>query len=417
MILFSHPTGNANVRHAALALHEAGLLGEFWTCIDYREQALLSRILPSALTRQLRRRTNPPQLHPYLRSAPIREVVRLLSARAGLKDLIRHETGRFSVDSIYRALDSRVVKQLSNPRFEAVYAYEDGAAFTFRRAKVLGKSTFYDLPIGYWRAARAILTEEAETKPDWASTLVGNLDSAEKTDRKDEELALSDHILVASSFTKDTLKSAPGITSPVTVIPYGSPPASTFSPPDRTRKSDSPLQVLFVGSLGQRKGLSYLFDACNQLGKSVELTIIGTRPLADCPALDTALAKVRWIKSCPHAKVLEKMAASDVFVFPSLFEGFGLVLLEAMAMGLPIIATPHTAAPDLIDDGIQGFIVPIRDSGAIAERLTLLHEDPDLLKRMSQAALEHSRQFTWERYRNRLGESIHHALASNTCKF
>jgi len=66
------------------------------------------------------------------------------------------------------------------------------------------------------------------------------------------------------------------------------------------------------------------------------------------------------------------MAAHDVFVFPSLFEGFGLVLLEAMAMGLPVITTPHTAGPDLIREGMEGFIVPIRHSTAIAERLEQL---------------------------------------------
>lgn len=59
MILFSHPTGNANVRHAALGLHRVGLLGEFWTCVNYRETPLLRRLMPCAVARQLQRRVFP----------------------------------------------------------------------------------------------------------------------------------------------------------------------------------------------------------------------------------------------------------------------------------------------------------------------------------------------------------------------
>src|SRR5262249_34514769 len=156
------------------------------------------------------------------------------------------------------------------------------------------------------------------------------------------ELALADIIFVASSYTLKTLASASQVKAPVEVIPYGAPPRPVDAPQRLARKSAGPLRVIFVGSLGQRKGLSYLFRACERLGRAVELTVIGTQPLQPCPILDEELKRVRWIPSCPHAEVLREMAAHDVFVFPSLFEGFGLVLLEAMAMGLPIITTAHT---------------------------------------------------------------------------
>jgi glycosyltransferase involved in cell wall biosynthesis len=159
---------------------------------------------------------------------------------------------------------------------------------------------------------------------------------------------------------------------------------------------------LFVGSLGQRKGLSYLFSATRALRGAVELTVIGTRPLAACPALDRELRDLRWIPSCSHREVLAEMAAHDVFVFPSLFEGFGLVLLEAMAMGLPIVTTPHTAGPDLITDGVEGFIVPIRSADAIAGRLDLLRRNPDLRADMAERARLRAREFTWDQY----GESL-----------
>lgn len=408
MILFSHPTGNANVRHAALGLHRAGLLGEFWTCVHYRETPLLRRLVPGPIARQLRRRVFPSELSDVIRTFPLRELARLIAPRAGLRSLVRHEQGPLSVDAVYRSLDRKVSQRLADDRFTAVYAYEDGARESFRAAMRHGQLRIYDLPIGYWRAARSILQEEAERQPAWAPTLHGNIDSPQKTARKDAELHQANLVIVASSFTLRTLEQAPDFSGSVVMIPYGAPQLETPPPPRQIRDRHAPLRVLFVGSLGQRKGLSYLFDAARGLGGSIELTVIGSRPLAACPALDRELASVRWIPSCSHREVLAEMAAHDVFVFPSLFEGFGLVLLEAMAMGLPIITTPHTAGPDLITDGVEGFIVPIRSSTAIAERLDLLRRNPDLRADMSERAQLRAREFTWEHY----GESLAACVSS-----
>jgi glycosyltransferase involved in cell wall biosynthesis len=407
MILFSHPTGNANVRNAALGLQRAGLLGEYWTCLNYRPGSPWNKIMPPSVLRQFSRRAVPQELLPYVHTYPFFEFGRLLAPRLKLGRLTRHEKGSLSVDAVYQALDRRVRRRLkSSDRFTGVYAYEDGAAFSFREAKRRGQRCFYDQPIGYWRAARKLLVEEAERLPQWASTLIGNEDSAEKSARKDEELALADVVFVASSYTLGTLKDAPAFKAPVVVIPYGAPPRPANAPMRTARTRTGPLRAIFVGSLGQRKGLSYLFDAIRQLGSGVELTVVGTLPLERCTALEDELKRVRWIPSLPHAQVLEEMAQHDVFVFPSLFEGFGLVLIEAMAMGLPIVTTAHTAGPDLIDDGREGFIVPIRSSPAIAEKLDLLRREPDLVETMGAAAKAKAVTFTWDAYGRTVAEHV-----------
>jgi len=410
MILFSHPTGNANVRHAALALWKAGLLGEFWTCLDYHGAGGLGSWLPRGLEAQLRRRGNPAALTPFIRTRPGREMGRLLASRLGLTGLVRHETGWLSVDAVYRDLDRAAARRVDRGNFAGVYAYEDGAAATFQAAARRGLRRFYDQPIGHWRAARTLLTEEAELQPAWASTLIGNRDSAGKTARKDEELQLADVVFVASSFTQQTLRLAGEVRAPVVVIPYGAPAVPAASPQAGPRKTAGPLRALFVGGLSQRKGLSYLFEAARTLRGAVELTVIGAKPPVECPELDRALATVRWIPSCPHATILEEMRRHDVLVFPSLFEGFGLVLLEAMAMGLPIITTPHTAGPDLISEGVEGHLVPIRSAEAIAARLDGLRRDPVRRAEMGRRARRRAAAFTWDGYGQRLADEIRVAL-------
>ncbi len=392
MILLSHPTGNENVRQAALAFQEADLLGEFWTCLNWNSHGVIDRLLPAAVRNQVRRRAASAELRPFVRTLPMFELGRLLF-------------GWPEIDAVMSDLDRRVAARLrtkSKP-FDLVYAYEDGALASFKAAREVDVSCVYDLPIGYWRAAQKIYAEEREREPAWAETLTGTRDSEEKLARKEEELHLADHVVVASSFTKQTLATA-SFSASVSVIPYGAP---TVAEDDaRTRRSASlreqRLRVLFVGSLGQRKGLSYLLRAVDSLGNGVELTLLGRKTSDQCKPLEAATRRHRWIPSLPHGEVLALMRQHDVLVLPSLFEGFGLVLLEAMAQGLPVITTPHTAGPDLLQEGIDGFIVPIRSAEAIAEKLELLATDRVRRTAMKEAARRGAAERSWADYRARM---------------
>jgi len=408
MILFSHPTGNANVKHAAQALAEAQMLAEYWTCVSWNPESPLNRLLPGKIRNQLCRRTLPEVLRAKAHHVPWREAGRMLASQLEIPSLTAHEKGIFSIDAVYRSLDRVVAERvLRTEGISAVYAYEDGAAETFRAAKERGLQCIYDLPIGYWRTAHALYDEEKMREPQWAVTLTGTLDSPEKLARKDEELRLADTVVVASSFTKKTIESAPFQGKPVHIIPYGSP---IQAPGNGGTPTGGKLKVLFVGSLGQRKGLSYLLKAVEMLGDQVELTLVGMKTVENCAPLNDAVKRHRWIPTLPHAGVLGEMSRQDVFVFPSLFEGFGLVILEAMSQGLPVIATEHTAGPDLIEEARSGFIVPIRSAQAIAEKLLLLARDPRLLSDMKFAARETASNHSWSGYRSRLSEVVRAAL-------
>jgi len=411
MILMSHPTGNANVRQAALALKESNQLAEFWTCLAPDPDSAWMRLLPRSLGVQLQRRALPVELRNMARTAPIREISRLVAGKLKLSALLQSEGGILSIDAVYRSLDRRVSRRMtsaSKPPLTAAYAYEDGARDTFRVCREQGHKCFYDLPIGYWRVWRELLAEEQEREPEWAVTLQGALDSDEKLARKDEEIQLADHIFVASSFTRTTIEAAPITPSNIHIIPYGAPPAANEVPETR---ANGPLRVLFAGALTQRKGLSYLLKAVASLKRSVELTLLGTKPPCSCPALEKALHIHRWIPSLPHHEVLREMQRHDVLVFPSLFEGFGLVIVEAMSQGLPVITTSHTAGPDIIESGRNGFLIPIRSSEMLTMRLEELLGDRRLLAEMKVNARATAMNLSWDVYRTRLGAVVREAMA------
>lgn len=400
MLLQAHPTGNAFVHNLAEALAEDGLLSEYLTCLDYPRDDRWLRFLPASIRQEAKRRQLPDIVKPLTHLFPGREVARLFGHKLGLGPWIGRESSPCSVDGVYRNLDREVAARLRTTRnLKGVYLYEDGAETSFAAARTRGINTFYDLPIGHWRAARRILKEEAELSPDWAGTLRGNFDSDAKLARKDRELELADTIFVASSFTRSTLSEAP--ISPdkdVVLAPYGAPAVEPDAAPS-IRRPGEPLRVLFVGSLGQRKGLRYLLDAMSSLGPGFTLTLIGRPPDSICPPLAKALERHHHIAALSHAEILREMRRHHMLVFPSLFEGFGLVLLEAMACGLPVIATSHTAAPDLIVDSREGFIVPIRSAEHIALHLSAMADDETSRQAMGAAALRRAAAADWATYR------------------
>lgn len=413
MIIQAHPMGNAFVHESAVALADAGLLREFWTGLDYPAEDRGWSWLPESWRREARRRQLPAAVKAYAHLRPWRELGRLMAPRLGCGAWTRHETGWCSVDRVMRDLDEAVARRLSAVAgVRGVLMYEDGAAASFAMARQRGLATFYDLPIGYWRAARSILREEATLSPEWAATLQGNSDSDAKLARKDAELALAEVVFIASSFTGRTLRDYPGKLGRVVLAPYGAPrPQPGVTP--AVRQPDEPLRILFVGSLGQRKGLRYLLDAIDLLGddRGYALTLIGTLPASPCPPLAAAVRRHRYIPSLPHGEIMEEMRRHHVLVLPSLFEGFGLVLTEAMANGLPVIATPHTAAPDILDEGVEGFVVPIRSAVDIARKLAHLHDDEATRQAMGAAALGRAAAMSWDGYRNRIVDAVQARLA------
>jgi N-acetyl-alpha-D-glucosaminyl L-malate synthase BshA len=162
--------------------------------------------------------------------------------------------------------------------------------------------------------------------------------------------------------------------------------------------------VLFVGTLRTVKGVRYLIHAMrivSQKELGARLILVGDgeeRQYLEKLTRDLNLGdSVTFLGKVLNEKVPEYMAAADVFVLPSLSEGFPVVILEAMASGLPIIATIVRGMPEIVHDGENGFLVQARNPAQIAKRLILLLEDDQLRGKISRNNKERVNDYTWEK--------------------
>ncbi len=175
----------------------------------------------------------------------------------------------------------------------------------------------------------------------------------------------------------------------VHAIPYGVRLERFHKVGDPPTGDDAPFEVLFVGAVSLRKGFPYLLQAFARLEHPRKrLRVIGSVSPELKPLLATLPQRnVEYLGVLPQTALVEYMSGSHVMVLPSVEEGLALVQGQALACGCPVIATTATGAEDLLTDGVEGFIVPIRSVEALADRMQQLVDDPDLRNRMSAAAL------------------------------
>jgi glycosyltransferase involved in cell wall biosynthesis len=166
------------------------------------------------------------------------------------------------------------------------------------------------------------------------------------------------------------------------------------------------LKILFVGGLSQRKGLAYIFEAAAQLKDHVELTIVGHKVNDRCPVLDKELNAHKWISSLPHNEILKLMRQHDLLVFPSLFEGFGLVITEAMSQGTPVITTDRTAGPDLINHEQNGWIINAGSTEALVAAIENVLVNYSSVEDVGRAAVETALSRPWNCYAQELVKEV-----------
>ena len=222
-------------------------------------------------------------------------------------------------------------------------------------------------------------------------------------ERQIEEAAAADFLLAPSRIVRDSFVQRGFRRSRTAVLPYGV-DLSRFCPTYDPDRSDRTFRVICVAQVSLRKGQLYLLEAWKKLRlRDAELLLIGTVSYDMNTIMRRYGGMFRYIPFVSNHELRKYYGRSSAFVLPSLEDGFSCVVGEAMACGLPIITTANNGAADIICDGTDGFVVPIRSSEAIAERLELLYRNNQLREEMSRAALAKARsELSWETYACRL---------------
>jgi alpha-maltose-1-phosphate synthase len=216
------------------------------------------------------------------------------------------------------------------------------------------------------------------------------------------EYGEADLITVPSSFARRTFLDRGIDPSRVAVVPYGV-DLSTFRPAEGVGGGDR-FRVFFAGQVSLQKGFLYLLEAARAMARlpGFSLEVAGSRSSEIAGLLAGTDRWVRYLGHVDAKRLADTHRRAAVFVMPSIQEGGPVVLLQAMASGVPVVATTNSIAEDLITDGIEGFIVPPRSAQAISERLMLLYEDPALRATMGQAARARVENFGgWSAYARR----------------
>jgi glycosyltransferase involved in cell wall biosynthesis len=388
-------------------LASAGLLKEYISPVLVRDAHLpsvLHSVLPRALVRAAERELGRRLLPSSLDRSSLHRATTLLESLCVASQLIQApgfvrqrliglRNGRF---------DRAVRRRLERGDAGVVSAY-GAASHSFIRSKSMGIPTYLEYPIAHHRFSHRLLSEEARLRPAYAETLQFH-DFPSAVERQfDSEIELADRIFMLSTFHKQTFLEE-GISEEKLSVTALGVDLELFRPADAPVKVQ-PFRVLFVGQITQRKGIAYLIDAFRKINIArSELILVGQ--VCGSSRAWAGTSGVRHIPHVPRSRLPQLYASATVFVLPSIIEGFGLTALEAMACGLPVIVSDHTFGTDLIEDGIDGYVVPIRDSDAIADRLRALHNRPTVANRIGWAARRKAERFSWTRYGQRIVEAI-----------
>jgi glycosyltransferase involved in cell wall biosynthesis len=210
--------------------------------------------------------------------------------------------------------------------------------------------------------------------------------------------------MVNSEWSKTALVEQGVSAGKIEVIPIAYEPGTEVEAAATSVSSSGPLRVLWLGSVILRKGIQYLIQAAQQLeDRPIRFDVVGPIGISE-KGLSEAPPNMTFHGRVPRDEADDWYARSDAFVLPTLSDGFAITQLEAMAHGLPVIATPNCGS--VVDDGTHGRIVPVRDPEALAEAIAQLDEDRSQLQGMAAAARERVKRYHPQRVSSQLLEMV-----------
>ncbi len=384
-VLVSHPHGAAVASAVASAFERNGWLALYATGVGWAPGSV-SAPLYESLSSWRPRLEN--RLAQGVRPGHLRSMA-LVEIGARLAGTVLREAGSQILspyDALFVAHDAAVATMPWPRGVDMVYAPEDGALFTFERAARRGLGCTWELPTPHYLTQESMWRAEALRWHAGPATVERDW----KKRRKDRELARATAIVVASAFTRSSLERI-GVRVPILVVPYGF-PVDRFTPKERA--ADGPFTVLSVGVQSLGKGTPYLLEAWKAAGlRDARLRLVGE--MRNQEVLRRYHGLYEHVPPMPRALLHREYHAADLLAFPTLGDGFGLVIQEAMCCATPVVTTRCSGGPECITHGEDGWILPERDVDALAEFLRWGAAHRDRLRETGQRARRRAERSTW----------------------
>jgi glycosyltransferase involved in cell wall biosynthesis len=266
---------------------------------------------------------------------------------------------------------------------------------SLRRAKRLGAKTIVERGSSHMLHQRDILLEEYDR-----FGLMAQVAHPKIVEKELAEYAEAEYVSVPSQYVKETFLQRGVSEDRLIHVPYGVDLAHFYPVP----KQDNVFRVIHCGTISIRKGVHYLLQAFSELKlPHAELWLIGSMTDEIRPFLANFSAAVFHKGPFPESELYRYYGQGSVLCLASIEEGLAMVQPQAMACGLPVICTTNTGGEDIVCDGQDGFVVPIRDVEALKEKILFFYENPDASKEMGYSAQQRVKSnFTWADYGNRI---------------
>lgn len=411
-IIVAHPGRQHSFRLAA-ALKRRGLLHSYVTTVYRKTASPLMSLVERFVTtdnadRSRRRRSEALDDSEVVQRCEMLGLLELLWRRL----LPRTRFTAWWAERTSVRFQRLVARRAIRGAVDAVVMYDANAADCFRILKrdAPQVTRILDVSAANRLYVKHLYEEDMLRSPRFAERLRSERPVLFNADlrRFHSELQDADLVLCPSEFVMRSVEFSGVPGERLALCPYG----SNFDVTERVWSKDyGTLRLLYVGTVTQMKGISYLLDAVKAFPEcAVSLTVVGEFDNAG-GLFDEYVERVDFLGRQPHAEVRRIALESDVFIVPSLAEGMSLAGLEALACGLPLVCSANSGVNDLVEDGGNGFVVPVGDEPAIREKIEWFLNHRSMIPVMGVAAQRTAAEYTWDRYEEAVADAIEASLS------
>lgn len=407
-IIVAHP-GRQHSFHLASALKKSGDLLYYCTTIYDKDSSILMKIIKKFLSgdnlkRANRRKNNDLNDEEVIQIGELGGLIETLLVRIDKSRLIYEKVRDFNADRFGMKVARLAIKE--NADIVVMYDSNATKAFKLLKEKAPHIKRVLDVSIAARPFLKEIYAKEMAHSHNQDLFLENRAWWSEKPLIKlQHEIDYADYYLVGSSFVKESLEFCDAKSEQIRIVPYGANVMSDFV---HIANSNKPLEVLYVGQVTYRKGITYLLEAISKMPKkTIHLTIVGAYNDSDWYVKKYITApNITFTGLVTPDKMVQIYNKSDVFVIDSIAEGMAQVGIEAMACGLPVICSHNSGIDDIVEDGVNGFVIPCCDVEALQNKIQFFEDNREQVTKMGKIGRVVASQYTWSDYEKNVVSAI-----------